>query len=143
MIATYLQNAQEIATDERFSEMLKFFFIAVVIVVPGSVLLWRRMARNQAATDAAKAAESAPSVPEPEPLRPDEVASIVGAIDEAARSLPAGESITISVPDALFLDGSPAAPAIAEALIGDAISRNHLTAVWGEAPTGRTVSVSR
>lgn len=137
-----LQSIPEVATSDRFSEMLKFFGIAAVLVIPACVVVWRRAKERAGASLRADEPE-----PEPEPeLPPDpfEVGTIVAAVDAAARSLAPGDVATIDVPPSLTLDGSPAPTGIAETLIADAIARNSVRASWATGDDGwRVVTLSR
>lgn len=141
-----LQSVPEIATDDRFSEMLKFFAIAVVIVGPACWITWRRAAkraarlRGEAAAEGSTDEEVAPVDTQPDP---HDVKTVVAAIDRTARSLTDGESADVAVPNGLTLDGSAVATALADALIGDAIARNRVRASWATGADGRVVTLTR
>ncbi len=142
-----LQSVPEMATDDRFGEMLKFFAIAVVIVAPACWVTWRRAAKRAARLNAEAAAalagpDSDEVAADDEP-DPHDLKTVVAAIDHAARALAAGQSVALEVPGALTLDGSAAPPALVDSLLGDAIARNRVDARWESVDGGSIVTLSR
>lgn len=145
------QSATDVTTSDRFSELVTFFLIALAIVAPSTLIVFRRMNRKGAGlrgeettADPADAATgtTADTATGPEP-DPAEVGSVIALIDLAAERLGPGESSNIEVPEPLLLDGKPAPQAIADALLADAVARHRLSATWAHRDGVRTVTLTR
>ena len=136
------------AEPDRISTMLRLFGIAVVVMAPfGYVRIRRILAERRAllgadpsAADAGEGSTNRPASPVP---RPDDVATVVAAIDRAGRLLAGGPSSPdgttaasdraghqLEVPRQLTIDGRPAPATMIDALLADAARRSGVRLTW-------------
>ena len=133
------------AEPDRISTMLRLFGIALVVMAPfGYVRIRRILAERRAllgadpsAADAGEGSTNRPASPVP---RPDDVATVVAAIDRAGRLLAGGPSSPdgttaasdhqLEVPRQLTIDGRPAPATMIDALLADAARRSGVRLTW-------------
>ena len=133
------------AEPDRISTMLRLFGIALVVMAPfGYVRIRRILAERRALLgadpSAGGAGEGSPDGTASRVPRPDEVATVVAAIDRAGRQLAGGPSISgdtttasghrLEVPRQLTIDGRPAPAAMIDALLADAARRSGVRLTW-------------
>jgi hypothetical protein len=107
--------------DIQVGVMLRSLLIALVIVAPFGVVLWRRLR-------ARAAAQEPPAVPTDAPVF-DDRPSLEALIDEISRLGDRADpttTVTVTVPHALTVDGSDAPPPVVDAIVRDALSRSGL-----------------
>jgi hypothetical protein len=107
--------------DIQVGVMLRSLLIALVVVAPFGVVLWRRVR-------ARAAAQEPPTVPIDAPAL-DHRPSLEALIEEISRLGDRADptaTVTVTVPHALTVDGSDAPPAVVDAIVRDALSRSGL-----------------
>lgn len=105
--------------------LLRSFVIALVVVAPFGWWQWRRVR----AARLARVPLADDSEPTPSPGALPTLESLIARIAEHAQSLDPGQAWTLEVPRRMSLDGSEADPALADALVRDALRRDGFQAV--------------
>ena len=115
--------------DAESGVLVRSFLIALVVVAPFGWWQWRRVRakRLERAAEAAPADE--PDVAATPGSETPSVEALVARISELGDETPSGEIDMIVVPSRMTMAGTPAEPAVADAIVRDALSRSGLDVV--------------
>ncbi len=110
--------------------LLRSLLIALVVVTPYGLYQRAKVQRVRAEAAAARGevVDAAPPPPDPQALE-----TVVAALEELGRTLPADGSATVDVPDAPTVDGRTAPADVVEVLLNDAVRRSGLQVVGRDA----------
>lgn len=122
--------------------LVRSFLIAVIVVAPVWVLVRKRVRsaqeRSRAGSTTGADADSDPSTPTPLPRLED----LIAAVPDLAATAREHGSATITVPEAVSVDGRPTDPAVVDALVRDSLRRSGLVAVAEvDSPAGRSLEL--
>ena len=105
--------------DSQAVTLVRLFLIAVVVISPYWVpkaLRWRR------ARSATRAARRAANLPAPKVPEPGSLAAVLAGFEAAVAE--GTDEATLVVPPDVTIDGRPAPPEVADAVLRDAIARS-------------------